>query len=355
MFLESLFLNNFKSFEEKELNFEGKVHCIIGTNGSGKTNLLDSIYYLALCKSYFSTPDASCITFGHDYFSLNGSFVRRGERHVISCAVTSDKKKTFKHDDKPYERLSEHIGLVPLIMIAPQDINLINGAGEERRRFFDTFISQLDGEYLRCIVAYSKLLADRNKLLKNSVGTVIDRDLISVLDERISFFGSLIYAKRADICMKISPLVQKLYASIAMGEIIDVTYESQLHRSDMLSLLGHTYERDRVMGFTSSGIHRDDFTLKMDGRSIRNFGSQGQKKTFLMALKFGQYLYTANALSLKPILILDDLFDKLDHGRVTQVVNIICSTDFGQIFISDTDRNNLSEIFGHGQASVIQL
>ena len=354
MFLESLYINNFKSIEEKNLSFVNGVNCVVGPNGSGKTNLLDSIYYLSLCKSYFGTPDASGIRFGQQYFSLQGTFERLGERHVVACAVTSDKKKIFKRNDKQYDRLSEHIGLLPLIMITPHDINIINGPGEERRRFFDTLICQLDHDYLKFIGAYGKLLIDRNKILKTE-NRNIDRDLISVIDERMAYFGQKIYQKRMFACHEITPLAQKLYSTIASSEEISIGYESQLHNYDLLTQFQRSFDKDRALGFTSAGIHRDDFSFSMNGKPIRNFGSQGQKKSFLMSLKFGQYMYTSKQLGLQPILILDDLFDKLDHSRVGHVVEIITGSDFGQIFISDTDRNNLSGIFPGEDAKIIQL
>jgi DNA replication and repair protein RecF len=268
--------------------------------------------------------------------------------------VTSDKKKIFKHDDKQYDRLSEHIGLLPLIMITPHDITLVNGSGEERRRFFDTYICQVDKQYLVDIASYSKLLAERNKCLKTN-GQQLDRDLLSVLDERMDSFGRRIHATRAAICKDLEPIAQQFYHSIAPGEEISITYESQLHDARLLALLERTFERDRVLGFTSAGIHRDDFTFSMNGKPIRNFGSQGQKKSFLMSLKFGQYQHMSSLMTVKPILILDDLFDKLDKTRVSRVVDIIGGNDFGQIFISDTDRSNLTEVFSRADARIIQL
>ena len=355
MYLKSIYINNFKNFKESEFSFSERINCIIGPNGVGKTNLLDSIYYLSFCKSCFNNIDIANINFDEKYFALQGSYLKpNGDTDVFHCALSKDKKKIFKKNDKQYERLSDHIGQVPLIMITPYDILLINGGADERRKYFDAFISQFDNDYLITVINFNRLLADRNKLLKNESGE-IDADLISVLNERMAYFGEKIYHKRKEVIENIMPIFQNYYNQISDNETVTIEYESQMNKNKLLTMFENSFERDKILGYTSAGTHRDDFTFTMNQNPIKNFGSQGQKKSFLLALKFTQQEYTFSKSGIKPILLLDDLFDKLDKARVQQIISVVSSDLFGQIFISDTDKSNLSTLFPKETANIIDL
>jgi len=355
MYLKSIYINNFKNFKESEFSFSERINCIIGPNGVGKTNLLDSIFYLSFCKSCFNNIDITNINFDEKYFALQGIYTKQnGENDIFHCALNKDKKKVFKKNDKQYERLSDHIGQVPLIMITPYDILLINGGADERRKYFDAFISQFDNDYLVTVINFNKLLADRNKLLKNE-SEVIDSDLFSVLNERMAYFGEKIYKKRKDVLENIIPIFQKYYKQISEYETVSIGYESQLNKNNLLAMFESSFERDKIMGYTSAGTHRDDYSFLMNENPVKNFGSQGQKKTFLLALKFTQQEYTFSKTGIKPILLLDDLFDKLDKTRVQQIISVVSSELFGQIFISDTDKSNLSTMFPKETANIICL
>jgi len=355
MYLKSIYINNFKNFKESEFSFSERINCIIGPNGVGKTNLLDSIFYLSFCKSCFNNIDIANINFDEKYFALQGTYTNQnGDTDIFHCALSKDKKKIFKKNDKQYERLSDHIGQVPLIMITPYDILLINGGADERRKYFDAFISQFDNDYLVTVINFNKLLADRNKLLKNETGE-FDADLFSVLNERMAYFGEKVYRKRKEVLENIIPIFQKYYKQISENETVSIIYESQLHKNNLLTMFENSIERDKIMGYTSAGTHRDDFTFLMNDNPVKNFGSQGQKKTFLLALKFTQQEYTFSKTRVKPILLLDDLFDKLDKSRVQQIISVVSSELFGQIFISDTDKSNLSTLFPKETATIIDL
>ncbi len=356
MYLKSLYINNFKNFKERDFTFSDRVNCIFGPNGVGKTNLLDSIYYLSFCKSCFNNIDISNIHFDEQLFSLQAQYLNtdKNEYETIFCALSRDKKKLFKRNDKQYEKLADHIGFIPLIMITPNDILLINGGGDERRKFIDAFISQFDNEYLNAAIYYNKLLSDRNKILK-SENNDLDTDLMEVLNARLVHFGMLIYRKRKEIIEQILPIFQKYYTQISHNETVSIIYESQLHKHDFASLLQSHFERDKILGYTSAGTHRDDFTFLMNEIPVKNFGSQGQKKSFLLALKFTQQEYTSSKKGIKPILLLDDLFDKLDKSRVENIISIVSSDLFGQIFISDTDKSHLKMMFPNQDVSIIEL
>ena len=355
MYLKSININNYKNFKESEFSFSERINCIIGPNGVGKTNLLDSIYYLSFCKSCFSNVDSANIHFDEKYFALQGTYLRNdSETNIYHCALNKDKKKIFKKDDKQYDRLSDHIGQVPLIMITPYDILLINGGADERRKYFDAFISQFDNEYLVTVINFNKLLADRNKLLKDDANNT-DADLFSVLNERMAYFGEKIHKKRKEVLENIIPIFSKYYSEIADNELVSISYESQLNKNNLLAMMESSFERDKIMGYTSAGTHRDDFSFTMNDVPIKNFGSQGQKKSFLLALKFTQQEFTFNKMGIKPILLLDDLFDKLDKARVEKIIGIVSSDLFGQIFISDTDKSNLSTLFPKENATIIDL
>ena len=355
MYLKSISIQNFKNFKDSEFSFSDRINCIIGPNGVGKTNILDSIYYLSFCKSCFNNIDIANINFDEKYFALQGNYNNQnGDTDIFHCALNKDKKKVFKKNDKQYERLSDHIGQVPLIMITPNDILLINGGADERRKYFDAFISQFDNDYLVTVINFNKLLADRNKMLKNEASE-FDADLFSVLNERMAYFGEKVLNKRKEGLENIIPIFQKYYTQISDNETVSISYESQLHKNNLLAMFESSFERDKFMGYTSAGTHRDDFSFIMNENPVKNFGSQGQKKSFLLALKFTQQEYTFSKTAIKPILLLDDLFDKLDKARVQKIISVVSSSLFGQIFISDTDKSNLSTLFPKEKATIIDL
>lgn len=355
MHLKDLHIVNFKNFKVSEFAFSERINCVIGENGIGKTNLLDSIYYLSYCRSYFQHIDSSNINFEEKYFTLHGDYLNSdGTNDSYHCYVSRDKKKIFKKNDKQYERLSDHIGQIPLIIITPYDILLINEGSDERRKFFDAFISQFDNEYLLNVIHYNKLLNERNKLLKN-VDSPIDTELMDVINYRMSVLGSAIFDKRKLLINDISRIFEKYFSSISPKDIFTIEYDSQLFKNDFYKTLTDTKERDMILGYTTTGVHRDDFVFRMNGAPIKTFGSQGQRKSFLLSLKFTQQEITFLKTGIKPILILDDLFDKLDKSRVQKIIEIISSDLFGQIFISDTDKSNLSKLFPQENAFIVDL
>lgn len=328
-----------------EISFESNpnINCIIGQNGVGKTNILDSIYYLAFCKSNVLNNDALNVKYGEDSFLLKGSFENENNSFQINCAYQSkDKEKIITCNDKKYTKFSDHIGLIPLIFISPADMLLINGGGTERRKFIDSYISLFDKEYLQHLVVYNKLLMQRNSLLKQSN---IDYTYISIIDDNLSSVGTEIFTMRKKTIEELSILVSEYYAKISINDECSITYESQLFDNTFSDLLKKNFERDKILTYTSSGIHRDDLRFNFNGGQLKNGGSQGQKKSFLLALKFAQYYFTKEKKKSFPILLLDDLFDKLDKERTSKVFELIGGETFGQIFITDTDKILLHTFF----------
>jgi len=346
MHLSHLSLVNFKNYEQLELDLSSKINSFVGDNGTGKTNLLDAIYYLSLTKSYFNAVDTHNIRHGEEFFLLQGKYKREGLDESIHCGVQKGKKKQFKRNKKDYKRLSEHIGLLPVVMISPADSCLITEGSEERRKFMNAVVAQYDAEYLESLVRYNRALTQRNVLLKEfSKKGNFQPDLLEVWDKQMLDYGPYIYAGRKSFIEDLIPIFQDYYETVSSGrEKIGLEYQSQLHTSTFKDLLRANQGKDRILQYTSSGIHKDDLRMTLDGYPIKRIGSQGQQKTFLVALKFAKFEFIRKISGFHPILLLDDVFDKFDAKRVEQIIKLVSEDKFGQIFITDTNRERIGRI-----------
>ena len=339
--LERIVVQDFRNIELQELEFSRKLNCITGGNGEGKTNLLDAIWYLSMTKSAF-TADRFNLRYGAQSFAMSGSYLLAdGRRTRIAIQVGEEKK--VRRDDKPYSRISEHIGLLPIVMVSPSDVSMVSDSGEERRRFANSVLSQTDRSYLDGMQQYNRLLAQRNRLLKEERPDVA---LLEVLDAKMEAAAEPLVRSREAFAKGLNPLVKDFYSKISGGkESVSVSYRSELLKTPLTDLMAERRDRDLALGFTTSGLQRDDFPFELDGHAIRNCGSQGQQKSFLVALKFAQYSVMCSSLGgVKPVLLLDDLFDKLDPERVRNLLQMVSGEDFGQIFISDTNRARVSSM-----------
>jgi DNA replication and repair protein RecF len=347
MYLQQLSVINFKNYAEAGLTFSEGVNVFTGNNGAGKTNLLDAIHYLSLCKSYFNPIDSQQIKQGTDFFIITGNFNKNDNQEAVACSVKRNQKKQFKRNKKDYQRLADHIGLFPLVMVSPYDISIIIEGSEERRKFIDNVISQTDNAYLDELIIYNKVLLNRNAMLKLIADTGrYDPNLMDVLDEQLTVSGTRIFEKRKAFMESYTEIFNKHYRFLSDdAEQVDLVYESQLLQDDFGTLLKKNIEKDRVLERTTMGIHRDDLQFTIHGMSMKKFGSQGQQKSFLIALKLAQYSFLYKQNGFKPILLLDDIFDKLDDQRVTKLMQMISNHDFGQVFITDTNVNRIEEIF----------
>jgi DNA replication and repair protein RecF len=341
MILKKLSLLNYKNIKEATLTLSPKFNCFIGSNGVGKTNVLDSIYFLSFCHSAYSSQDSLVIRHDEPFLVLEGEY----EDFSIYCGMKRGQKKHFKRDKKEYKRLSEHIGLIPIVMVAPGDTLLIGGASEERRRFMDLVISQLDRSYIASLNRYNKALQQRNALLKNE-DEQFDWDVIAILEEQMAADGEYLYQQRNQFVSRLLPLFQQFYSTISgEHERVELQYLSHCQRGPLLDVIRNGRAKDRIMGYSLHGVHRDDWEILIDGHPMRVEGSQGQQKTFVIALKLAQFdfLKESNAHTM-PILLLDDIFDKLDAARVEKIVQLVSGDGFGQIFITDTNRDHLDQI-----------
>ncbi|MDR1527046.1 MAG: DNA replication and repair protein RecF [Dysgonamonadaceae bacterium] len=345
MIIDKISILYFKNIEEAELSFSLKMNCFFGDNGMGKTNLLDALYYLSFTKNYTNLSDSQLITHDRDFAVLQGYYTGGDQVEEIYCGIKRKQKKTFKRNKKEYERLSEHIGLIPLVMISPADIELIRGGSDERRKFADMLICQYDKEYMHALIHYNKALQQRNALLKiNPVQRNMD-EVFELWEDQMAVAGRMIYDKRKAFVESFRPLFQEYYRMISNpNETVDLIYESHQEKRSLTESLREKRERDKMLGFTSIGVHKDDFHFLLDEYLIRKIGSQGQNKTYLIALKLAQFSMLVRQGSSVPILLLDDLFDKLDAKRVQQIIRLVSQPDFGQIFITDTNRKYLDEI-----------
>jgi len=346
MYLKHLSLLNYRNFEELELEFSEKINCFIGNNGVGKTNILDAIYYLSFSKSWLNPIDSQNIKYEADFFMIKGRYDLNGLDENISCGLKKGRKKSFKRNSKEYLKLSDHIGLLPLVSVSPYDSSLILEGSEERRKFMDIIISQFDKEYLVKLMNYNKILAQRNQLLKQfAQHNAFDADSLSVWDEQLIKFGTVIYEKRITYINDIVPIFQKYYNYIAdEQELVNLEYKSQLNESAFKLLLENNLQKDRILQYTSVGIHKDDLAFILKENPVKKNASQGQQKTYIIALKLAQFDYIKKTGNLKPILLFDDIFDKLDANRVTQIIHLVANNEFGQIFITDTNKDRLDKI-----------
>ncbi len=343
MILERLSILNYKNIEQADLTLSPKINCFLGSNGMGKTNLLDAIYYLSFCKSHNNPIDSQNIRHDADFVVIQGWYEIEGKQEEFFCSLRRRQKKQFKRNKKEYERFSDHIGLLPLVMVSPSDTELIIGGSDERRKFIDQFLSQFDKEYLYSLIRYNKALQQRNALLKTD--GVIDDTLLDLWDEQLVGEGQIIYNKRKDFVDKFIPTFQRFYDFIcSSNEKVQLKYESHFDTDNFADLLKQKRQRDKIIGYTTTGIHKDDLDMQMDGYSIKRVGSQGQNKTYVVALKLAQFDFLHKATETTPILLLDDIFDKLDSSRVEQIIKLVLDKDFGQIFVTDTNREHLDEI-----------
>jgi len=346
MFLKRLSLINYKNFDARTFEFDSKINCFVGPNGVGKTNALDAIYHLSFGKGYFNPVATQNIKHEEDFFVIDGDFENLDREEKIVCSLKTGMKKIIKRNGKAYQRLSDHIGLIPLVIISPADRDLIIEGSDTRRKFMDGVISQSDKDYLQTLIKYNKILVQRNSLLKYFVANhTFDASTLSVYDEQLHNYGTEIFKKRLAFVEAFIPIFKKQYAAISGGnEKVTLSYASKLLEDDLLSLLAKSVEKDRILQYTSMGIHKDDLIFEITGHPIKKFGSQGQQKSFLIALKFAQFHFIKKQAKTTPILLLDDIFDKLDESRVAQIVSMVDNENFGQIFISDTHADRTEEI-----------
>ncbi len=347
MWLKNLTLLNFKNYSAADLKFSNTVNAFVGNNGAGKTNLLDAIHYLCLCKSYFNPIDSQQIKTGEDLFLVQGDFDKDEKNEKISCGLKRNQKKSFKRNKKEYDKLADHVGLFPVVMISPYDINIIMDGSEERRRFIDNVISQTDSRYLDELIVYNKHLLNRNSLLKQVAATkTLDVTLLQILDEQLVTSGNIIFQKRKEFLLDFIPLFDQHYRFLTNeAEQVSLTYQSQLSDQSFETLLTLSIEKDRILERTTVGIHKDELQFEIAGLALKKFGSQGQQKSFLIALKLAQYSYLQKFKNFKPLLLLDDIFDKLDQHRIHKLMEMVSHHDFGQIFITDTDKKRVKAVF----------
>lgn len=341
--LEKITVADFRNIRLQELDFSPNLNCISGNNGEGKTNLLDAIYYLSMTKSAFSSSDRYNFRYGTSSFSICGIYrMQNGLRSRFSIQVDASGEKKIKRDEKTYGKVSAHIGVLPVVMVSPEDISLVSESGEERRKFTNSVLSQMDHEYLSSLQQYNRLLQQRNRMLKE---TSVDRDLLSVFDARMQAFAEPVFRARKKFVEDIRPVVSEYYSILSGGsEHVDIKYRSDLEKGSLEELLNSSFEKDRILKYTTSGVQRDDLEFTMDGWPIRKCGSQGQQKSFLVSLKFAQYEIMKRSCGFAPILLLDDVFDKLDMKRISNLLSMVSSNDFGQIFITDSNKVRMSGI-----------
>ncbi len=340
--LEKISIADFRNIAFQELDFSPNINCISGNNGEGKTNLLAAIYYLSMTKSNFASTDRYNFRHGQDSFTLCGSYrMENGLVSKIALQVDGEGKK-LRRDDKPYPKISEHVGLLPIVMVSPADTSLVSESGEERRKFVNSVLSQMDQQYLLAAQQYNRLLLQRNKMLKE--GNYAE-DLMQVVDMKLAMYAQPLYEARARFIEQLEPIVAEYYKALSGGsEKVGIKYESDLHKEPLDQILASRIEKDRILRYTTAGLQRDDFVFEMDGMPIRRCGSQGQQKSFLVALKFAQYDIMKKTYGFAPMLLLDDVFDKLDMGRISNLLGMVSSSDFGQIFITDCNKVRLRGI-----------
>lgn len=345
MFLDKLSILNYKNIAEAQLTFSPKLNCFIGHNGEGKTNLLDAVYYLSFCRSSCSVPDSQVVRHGSDFFMLDGRYISdSGEDELVTCGMKRGSKKHFKRNKKEYKKLSSHIGFIPLIFVSPSDTVLIDGVSEERRRLMDVVISQCDSAYLDALNRYNKALQQRNSMLRAEAEP--DTELMELWEEQMAAAGEEVYRKRDDFVNKLVPIFQRFYNGISRDrEQVSLRYVSHCQRGPLLDVIRRDRHKDRAVGYSLHGIHRDDLEMLIGDYPIRREGSQGQNKTFVVSLKLAQFEFLKSIRAdVRPILLLDDIFDKLDANRVEQIVRIVGGDSFGQIFLTDTNREHLDRI-----------
>jgi DNA replication and repair protein RecF len=350
MYLKKLSILNFKNYSEAELQFSSHINCLTGNNGEGKTNVLDAIHYLSFCKSFFNPIDSQNILHEALFFLIQGGFVLGDKDEEIYCGLKRNQKKQFKRNKKEYQRLADHIGLFPLVMISPADSELITEGSESRRRFIDSVIAQFDRNYLDSLISYNKVLSHRNALLKQfATSRKFDLESIEIWDMQLIEYGKKVHEDRKKFVNSFISIFQKYYELISGGkEQVGVEYISHLNETPFIDVLKNALNRDRVMEYTTVGVHKDDLEFTINGYPLKKYASQGQQKSFLIALKLAQFDFIKNIKQVTPILLMDDIYDKLDDLRVQQLMNLVSTEQFGQLFITDTHPTRLSNLFKTG-------
>lgn len=346
MVLRELSILNYKNIRETTLCFSDKLNCFVGLNGQGKTNILDAIYYLSFTKSAYNTIDSQNITHNEDMAMIQGRYIfddmLSTEPEVISCGIKRGVKKQFRRGKKDYQRLIDHIGLIPLVMVSPQDNELIIEGSDERRRFMDGVISQYDKQYLEQLTRYNALLKQRNALLKQyeEQPNKAPNELFEVIELQMADLAVYIFQQRTAFIQRFVPAFQEMYSAISGDkETVSLIYTSQLQNRNLIEAFAQTRQRDLIVGWTTQGIHKDELEMLLGEYPLKRVGSQGQQKSYLLAMKLGQAIFLG-----KPILLLDDIFDKLDSERMERIIHLVSSNRFGQIFITDTDRQHLTSM-----------
>lgn len=342
MRLKKLSLLNFKNIARQDLTLCPGVNCLVGDNGTGKTNVVDAVYYLSMCKSSLPMTDTQSILHGEEFFMIEGQYVSDAEKNErIVCSFSRKAGKVLKRNGKEYDRLADHVGLVPAVIVSPADSALISDSADERRRYLNACLAQLDRVYLGAVMRYNAVLGERNRLLKMRP----DETMLSIYDRQLVEHGTKIHAARQAFVERLQPVVAEYYRALSGDrEQVELHYKSELNERSFEEVLLAARQKDLANEFTTSGIHRDDLTLRIGGYPLRKYGSQGQQKSFLIALKLAQYAIVAEACGEKPLLLLDDLFDKLDAGRVEQLIRLVADDTFGQIFITDCNPTRLKSI-----------
>ncbi|MDR0385439.1 MAG: DNA replication and repair protein RecF [Prevotellaceae bacterium] len=344
MYLKHLSISNFKNIEQLDIDCSPVLNCFVGNNGEGKTNLLDGIYYLSMCKSKFGSSDYVNIRDNGDYFMLKASYLKGDNEEDASCGIKRNGKKSFKYNSKEYKKLSEHIGVIPLVFITPSDTSLINSGSEERRKFLNSVISQTSRQYLDALIRYNNVLMNRNRMLKYRISD-IDFGYIDTLNEQMSIYGQTVYEERKIMQETFLPVFQEIYNAVSGGkDTVRLSYRSDLEKGNLKSLLDANMERDRALQYTSAGVHRDDLIMEINGRTLKNSGSQGQQKTYLIAMMMTQFRIIKQHAGISPILLLDDVFDKLDVERVERLIAFVTENGLGQIFLTDSNKSRLDSL-----------
>jgi len=350
MYLQKISVVNFKNIASQSFDFQEKINCFVGFNGVGKTNVLDAIYYLSFTKSYFNAVAIQNIKHGEGFFMIEGDYLLNDRNEKIVCSLKKGQKKVLKRNDKAYTKFSEHIGQFPLVIISPADRDLVTEGSDTRRKFIDGVISQQNKTYLQDLISYSKVLSQRNALLKYfAANRTFDALNLSVYNDQLSEYGARIYNVRKDFLEQFIPIFNEKYQIISGDkEQVNLNYKSQLHDFEMTDLLKKSLEKDKILQYTTSGIHKDDLSFEIGEYPIKKFGSQGQQKSYLIALKLAQFEFIKQQSNVLPILLLDDIFDKLDENRVSQIIDLVNNDEFGQIFITDTHADRTENILKQG-------
>jgi len=346
MFLQKLSLVNFKNIASQQFDFQQKINCFVGNNGVGKTNILDAIYYLSFAKSYFNSIAVQNIKHGEPFFMIEGDYILNDRQEKIVCGLKKGQKKILKRNGKAYDKFSEHIGQFPLVIISPADRDLVTEGSDTRRKFIDGVISQQNKKYLQDLIAYNKVLSQRNALLKYfAANRTFDSVNLSVYDEQLTMYGERIYEVRKTFLEEFIPIFNEKHQVISgANERVNLVYKSQLHDFKMQDLLNKSLEKDKILQYSTTGIHKDDLSFEIGEYPIKKFGSQGQQKSYLIALKLAQFSFIKAQANVTPILLLDDIFDKLDENRVAHIISLVNDDEFGQIFITDTHSERTERI-----------